>query len=89
MSYDHWVCDVSIGDVTLDGPWCFCPVDGDPYGEHSIVVGLNFISDRPPSGELIGFFHHDGQEALDRWVKEYDHVARKIWGISHPAEEET
>lgn len=66
MTWDNWVADVSLADGQDEGLFCFVPLDGDPHGEHSLVVGLNYLSNKPP-GKLIGVVHMDGQEACDEW----------------------
>lgn len=64
--FDKWMIDASM---SRDGMLCFCPVELDEAGEvTNFVVGMNFISDKPPQGgECIGIFHPDGQQAADEW----------------------
>lgn len=80
-----WVLDASMG--IRDGLACFCPIEGDfPDGEYSIVVGMNFISDRPPRGErCVAVVHEDGNEAAARFVEENRAF---LDAMSKPVEEE-
>lgn len=65
MSWDTWVIDATI--ATPRGLFCFCPVDGDINGEHSIVTGMNVLSDTPP-GRVVAIVHEDGQAAVEKWA---------------------
>lgn len=58
---DVWVLDATLaGD---DGPpYPFCPLEED-----RVVVGMTFVSDKPP-GKLVGLYHADGDEALGVWL---------------------
>lgn len=66
MNWDKWVWDVSM--PTKYGK-CLCPVEMDEDGEvTSVVVGMNFIGDKPPQGTVIGLFHDGGNEAVEAWM---------------------
>lgn len=68
MSPRVWMIDAGM---SRDGLLCFCPVELDADGEiENIVVGLSFLSDKPPNGEkCLGAFHPDGQEACEAWCE--------------------
>lgn len=61
MNWKSWAMD-----VTMEPP-CFCPVEGDPEGEFSIVDGMNLITDTPP-GRVVMIIHANGQAAVDAWL---------------------
>jgi hypothetical protein len=67
--WDTWVLDVTIEEP--GAPYCFVPVEGDLEGEHSLVLGMNFLGAKPPGGRLVGVVHMDGQEACDRYCAEH------------------
>lgn len=69
--WDNWVLDVTLG--YQDGLWCFCPIEGDiDSDDWSVVVGMSFLSDRPPKdGRLVGIVHADGPEAIKAFCEEY------------------
>ena len=66
---DRWVLDAGAHEAAGmdDGTYPFCPLEGDPDGEFSVMVGLTFIGDRPPYGEFVGVVHDGGDEAVQRW----------------------
>jgi hypothetical protein len=62
MIWDEWLMDITNGD---DLP-CFVPYERDTG---MMVFGMNFISDKCP-GRLVGVIHANGQEAVNKWVRE-------------------
>lgn len=74
---EQWVLDATMG--CRDGLFCFCPVEGDISGDHSIVFGMNFISDKPP-GKLVAIIHADGQEAVEAFCEKYAEELNSLRG---------
>lgn len=70
MNWTQWVVDVTLWEE--GGLYCFVPLEGDPQGEHTLVVGMNFLTDRVPGGKLVGVVHMDGQEAVDEWCAAHE-----------------
>lgn len=70
MAEEMWVLDASIAGQMEDevGVYPFCPLEGDPEGEFSVVVGLTLVTDKPP-GKFVGIVHRDGQEAAEAWAE--------------------
>ena len=58
--YSEWLLDVSANDTAL----CFCPIENG-----NVVVGMNFIGDKPP-GKLVGVFSFKGEEECEKWLDE-------------------
>ena len=55
MNWDYWMIDASMSDTRRGR--CLCPVELDKRGEvENIVIGMNYIGDKPPRGEIIGIF---------------------------------
>lgn len=66
VNWDKWVWDVSMGGDEEYA--CFCPVEFGEDGEVSnVIVGMNYLGPRPPRGEVIGIFHVDGMDAVEKW----------------------
>jgi hypothetical protein len=57
-------------DATMGWPPCFCPIDGDPNGEFTVMIGMNLIADKPP-GKLVAIIHEDGQAAADAFYEQH------------------
>jgi hypothetical protein len=68
--FDQWVLDATMSDPAGDGVFCFCPLEGDPEGEFSVITGMNFASDTPP-GPLVGIVHEGGPVAVAQWCHEH------------------
>lgn len=66
MAWDNWVIDATMGV-----PFCFCPIDGDLDGEHSIVIGINVLGGPPPGAKVIAVVHAEGQEAADAFYEKH------------------
>jgi hypothetical protein len=56
-----WVLDVSFSPQL---PPVFVP-----YLSGTIVLGMTVAADVCP-GELVGVFHHKGQDAVEKWCQE-------------------
>lgn len=61
MSEKDWVLDCTFDN---DIP-AFCP-----YENGDIIIGMTVISDKCP-GNLIGVFHSDGQELVEKWIAKH------------------
>ena len=69
--YKNYVIDATISEPS-NGLFCFCPIEGDIHGDFSIIIGLNFLSDRPPKGsKLVAIVHADGQKAVEEFCNKY------------------
>ena len=69
--WDTWVIDASMG--YRDGMFTFCPIEGDLMGEHSIVIGMNVISDTLPTDrDVVAIVHEDGQKAVEEFCCQYE-----------------
>ena len=58
-------------DATIDTPpglFCFCPIEGDIGGDHTIVTGMMHVDEDPP-GEIVAIVHEDGQEAVEKFME--------------------
>jgi len=72
MTFDTWVLDVTS---PIDGPYCFCPVEGD-----DVIVGMNMIAETPP-GKLVGVFSQEGQEFVDDVWPQWKPVLERLQRI--------
>jgi hypothetical protein len=72
---ERWVLDATLAG---DGPpWPFCPLEGDPEGEFTVVEGLTLVTDRPP-GEFVGVVHAEGQEAVEAWMEVHGDALEEV-----------
>jgi hypothetical protein len=56
-----WVLDVTFGLVAGE-MLTFCPIEEDG----TVITGLAVIASEPP-GRMIGIFHADGHDQVERW----------------------
>ncbi len=69
-AFKEWVVDASFG--CQDGAFCFIPVEGHETDNPQFVVGMNYISSKPPDGaRLVGIVHPDGDEAVEQFGAKY------------------
>lgn len=62
--WDKWVIDCSMHEPGM--PYVYCPVEFGDDGEISnVVVGMMLMG--KPKGDVVGVYHQDGQEAVERW----------------------
>jgi hypothetical protein len=70
--WEEWVLDASCGYA--GGMFTFCPIEGysDIAEDYKLVVGMNYMSDRPPKwGKLVAIVHRDGQQAVEDFCETY------------------
>lgn len=69
---DTWVIDAGLSRPDK-GYFCFCPCSGDPDSlDFEVTTGLNLLAPIPPKGKIVAVVHEDGQEAVERWVREFE-----------------
>ncbi len=69
-----WIIDASMSPP--DRPLCFCPLEDD-----AVIIGINFISDKPPNEEMcVGAWHPDGQEVAEQWAAENTNRIKHLFG---------
>ena len=68
MGYEEYVLDATMG--CNGGNFCFCPIEGDIYGEFSVITGMNFIGVRSP-GKLVAIVHEEGQAAVEKFCEDF------------------
>ena len=74
MSYEQWVLDVTS---PIDGPYCFCPIEGE-----NVIVGMNVIGHFPPrGGRVVGVFSEHGQEPVGAAWSEWKLVLERLQKI--------
>lgn len=70
QDWPDWVVDATMG--CHKGLFTFCPVESLVGDGVSIVIGMNFLGNRPPEGaNLVGIFHANGQDALEQFCQDY------------------
>lgn len=67
--WKNWVLDATMFS---DGPFCFCPLEGELDGDYSVITGFNYLGIAPPdNGKLVAVVHEAGQEAVDKFYEEH------------------
>lgn len=67
---EQWVLDASMEPMTPDGPFCYCPIEGDIDGDFEVVVGFTSVGSIP-RGRCVAIWHPDGQEAVEDFCRRY------------------
>ena len=76
--WEQWVIDLTLDpDQSMFNTrvFCFCPYEAQTK---SVVTGMSLITSWPEEGEVIGFFHADGDEAVAQWVEENPEAMKVI-----------
>jgi len=80
--WNEWVIDATLcrGDELL----CFVPIENRGLPDESLIFGMNVLSsiDVFEQGKIVGIIHADGQEAADKWAKQYPQVMDAIKQIT-------
>jgi hypothetical protein len=69
LDKNEWVLDVTLPYLV------FCPYDKET---ESVITGMNYISDKCP-GKLLGIVHMNGEEAVEKWIKDNPELVKKYF----------
>ena len=79
--WENWVVDVSFYSPEFRDLLCFVPIEGDiNLPDCSFIIGMNLLTspEKFDKGKVVAIVHKQGQEAVDRWCRDYPDLLKRL-----------